>query len=129
MSFEVICIYKIMVIIHILAKFYEKKQYSKLKDINADIKYINKNNKNDDKNDNDNDNEDEDEDEDDDNSNKNLKKNKKIRLPNWVKIYNKFFNFSLNFQELFNFSLNSTNINNDSGLTYIRGLRASFYFC
>ena len=57
-----------------------------------------------------------------------MKKNKKIRLPNWVKIYNKFFNFSLNFQELFNFSLNSTNINNDSGLTYIRGLRASSLF-
>ena len=112
-------------IIHIITKFYEKRQYSKLKDINEDIKSINKNNKNYDDDDNDNDN---DNDNEDDNSNKSLKKNKKIKLPNWVKVYNKCFNFSLNFQELFNFSLNSTDINNDSGLTYIRGLRASSLF-
>ena len=112
-------------IIHIITKFYEKRQYSKLKDINEDIKSINKNNKNYDDDDNDNDN---DNDNEDDNSNKSLKKNKKIKLPNWVKVYNKCFNFSLNFQELFNFSLNSTDINNDPGLTYIRGLRASSLF-
>ena len=70
--------------------------------------------------------EDEDEDEDEGN-NKNKKESKKSNttLPKWLLIYNKCFNFSENFKELFNFSLNSTNINNDSGLSYIRGLKSS----
>lgn len=54
--------------------------------------------------------------------------NKNVNLPNWVKVYNKCFNFRENFKELFNFSLNSTSINNDSGLSYIRGLKASSLF-
>ena len=50
-------------------------------------------------------------------------------FPRWVKIYNKCFCLSENFKELFNFSLNSTDINNDSGLSYIRGLKSlSFFF-
>ena len=59
---------------------------------------------------------------------KKKKKKKKKHLPNWVKVYNKCFNFKENFKELFNYSLNSTSINNDSGLTYIRGLKASSLF-
>ena len=50
--------------------------------------------------------------------------NNQTEIPNWLKIYNKCFNFYENFHELFNFSLNSTNINNDSGLSYIRGLKS-----
>ena len=62
--------------------------------------------------------------------NSKTKKGKKvIEYPKWVKIYKKCFNLSENFKELFNFSLNSTEINNDSGLTYIRGLKSfSFIF-
>ena len=55
------------------------------------------------------------------------KKKKEIILatyPKWVKNYNKSYNLTENFKELFNFSLNSTEINNDSGLTYIRGLKS-----
>ena len=53
----------------------------------------------------------------------------KIVYPNWFKIYNKCYSLTENFRELFNFSLNSTDINNDSGLTYIRGLKSfSFFF-
>ena len=64
-----------------------------------------------------------------DSSIKNKKKNKSIEYPKWVKIYYKCFNLTDNFKELFNFSLNSTEINNDSGLSYIRGLKSfSFIF-
>ena len=67
--------------------------------------------------------------EDDDNSNNKKKEKKSYLYPKWVKIFNKSFNLSDNFKELFNFSLNSTEINNDSGLSYIRGLKSfSFIF-
>ena len=70
------------------------------------------------------------EDMDDSDSNRKNKINKKeIVLPKWLKIFNKSFNLKDNFNELFNFSLNSTDINNDSGLSYIRGLKSfSFFF-
>lgn len=48
---------------------------------------------------------------------------KKIFMPKWYKVINNCFNVSENFKELFNFTLNSTSINNDSGVTYIRGLK------
>ena len=67
----------------------------------------------------------------DDNSSSNKSSsNKKIQVyPKWFKIYNKCYSLTENFRELFNFSLNSTDINNDSGLTYIRGLKSfSFFF-
>ena len=66
----------------------------------------------------------------DDNSTlKKINKNNKLVYPKWFKIYNKCFSLTENFRELFNFSLNSTDINNDSGLTYIRGLKSfSFFF-
>ena len=67
----------------------------------------------------------------DDNDSSRINKNnkKKIALPKWLKIFSKSFNLTDNFNELFNFSLNSTDINNDSGLSYIRGLKSfSFFF-
>jgi len=76
-----------------------------------------------------NNNEENDED-DDDNDNDNEKKkilNHK-NVPKWINIYNKCFNFGDNFKELFNFKLNSTSINNDSGLAYIRGFKATSLF-
>ena len=66
---------------------------------------------------------------DDNDSNRKNKNNKKeIPLPKWLKIFNKSFNLTDNFNELFNFSLNSTDINNDSGLSYIRGLKSFSLF-
>ena len=57
------------------------------------------------------------------------KEKKAVEFPKWLKIYFKCFNLTENFKELYNFSLNSTEINNDSGLTYIRGLKSfSFIF-
>ena len=57
------------------------------------------------------------------------KKRKSIKYPKWLRVLSKSFNLADNFKELFNFSLNSTEINNDSGLTYIRGLKSfSFIF-
>ena len=62
-------------------------------------------------------------------SNKNKIETKVFIYPKWLKIFSKSFNLSENFKELFNFSLNSTEINNDSGLSYIRGLKSfSFFF-
>ena len=55
---------------------------------------------------------------------KTKKVKKAIEYPKWLKIYFKCFNLTENFKELYNFSLNSTEINNDSGLTYIRGLKS-----
>ena len=55
---------------------------------------------------------------------KTKKVKKTIEYPKWLKIYFKCFNLTENFKELYNFSLNSTEINNDSGLTYIRGLKS-----
>ena len=72
--------------------------------------------------------EDDENDNDNDKENKEISNNKKIYVPKWINIYNKCFNFSENFKELFNFKLNSTNINNDSGLTYIRGFKATSLF-
>ena len=73
-----------------------------------------------------------DENDEDDDENDKVNDNEKIlnhkNVPKWIIIYNKCFNFSENFKELFNFKLNSTSINNDSGLTYIRGLKASSLF-
>ena len=73
-------------------------------------------------------NDEEDENDDNDNEKNKMLNNKKIHVPKWISIYNKCFNFSENFKELFNFKLNSTNINNDSGLTYIRGFKATSLF-
>jgi len=73
-------------------------------------------------------NDEDDENDENDNENKKLTNNKKIHVPKWINIYNNCFNFSENFKELFNFKLNSTNINNDSGLTYIRGFKATSLF-
>ena len=75
-----------------------------------------------------NDNEDDNEDENDDKNDKKTMSKKKIPIPKFLKIFNNCFNFSQNFKELFNFSLNSTDINNDSGLSYIRGLKSSSLF-
>ena len=59
----------------------------------------------------------------------NREEKKAVEFPKWLKIYFKCFNLTENFKELYNFSLNSTDINNDSGLTYIRGLKSfSFFF-
>ncbi len=61
--------------------------------------------------------------------NNSIKLDSNVSYPKWVKVYNKCFNLTENFKELYNFSLNSTDINNDSGLTYIRGLKSfSFFF-
>jgi hypothetical protein len=73
-------------------------------------------------------NDEDDENDDKDNEKNKMLNNKKIHVPKWISIYNKCFNFSENFKELFNFKLNSTNINNDSGLTYIRGFKATSLF-
>ena len=73
-------------------------------------------------------NDEDDENDENDNENKKILNKKKIHVPKWINIYNKCFNFSENFKELFNFKLNSTSINNDSGLTYIRGLKATSLF-
>ena len=73
-------------------------------------------------------NDEDDENDDNDNEKNKMLNNKKIHVPKWISIYNKCFNFSENFKELFNFKLNSTNINNDSGLTYIRGFKATSLF-
>ena len=116
-SIQIILIIFRELIITIFNKCYEKKHFSKINDISEDIDSINKSNK-----------EDDNEYEDDNITNKKEVKSNKIPLPNWIKIYNECFNFSANFKELFNFSLNSTDINNDSGLTYIRGLKSSSLF-
>ena len=61
--------------------------------------------------------------------NNSIKLDSNVSYPKWVKVYNKCFNLTENFKELYNFSLNSTDINNDSGLTYIIGLKSfSFFF-
>jgi hypothetical protein len=73
-------------------------------------------------------NDEDDENDENDNEKKKVSSKKKIHVPKWINIYNKCFNFSENFKELFNFKLNSTSINNDSGLTYIRGLKATSLF-
>ena len=73
-------------------------------------------------------NDEEDENDDNDNEKNTILNNKNNNVPKWIIIYNKCFNFSENFKELFNFKLNSTNINNDSGLTYIRGFKATSLF-
>jgi hypothetical protein len=87
---------------------------------------LSKNNKKE-EDDEDDDDDDEEEDDDEEKKEKEEEKNRTL-IPNWINIYNKCFNFRENFQELFNFSLNSTNINNDSGLSYIRGLKSSCLF-
>ena len=71
--------------------------------------------------------EDDDENENDNDNEKKVILNQK-NAPKWIIIYNKCFNFTENFKELFNFKLNSTSINNDSGLSYIRGLKATSLF-
>ena len=64
-----------------------------------------------------------------DSNNKNSFNKKKSIYPKWFRVFNKCFSLTDNFRELFNFSLNSTDINNDSGLSYIRGLKSfSFFF-
>ena len=120
------------VIVYIFENYlYKKKNVKTQEDLSKDLKSINKENtKKKENNDDDDENDEEDEDE---NNNKNKKKEKKDSkkeniLPVWVQVFNKCFNFVDNFKELFNFSLNSTIINNDSGLFYIRGLKASFLF-
>ena len=128
-----LCIFHVIIvifrsfIIFLFYKYYEKKKQN---DITKNTKLLNdKENKGDKE---DNDENEEDDDEEDYKLNKEKKRRdtnkEKIILPDWIKIFNKCFNFVDNFKELFNFSLNSTIINNDSGLFYIRGLKASFLF-
>ena len=121
----IICIFHVIIIIfrefiiYIFNEYYSEKIDNKKRDIAQAMNSINKIIKKED---------DDDDEYDDDYSEKKKPINKKIKLPNWVKVYNNCFNFGENFKELFNFSLNSTNINNDSGLSYIRGLKASSLF-
>ena len=122
----ILCIFHVFIIIfrelimYFVKRYYINKNSLKNKEIKE---YITPKNKKDDDDDSD-----DDDDEDEDEKDKKEKNNKKIDLPRWIKIYNKCFNFSQNFKELFNFKLNSTNINNDSGLSYIRGLKGSSLF-
>ena len=121
----IICLFHIiiialrrLIIACLINKCYSNKKNEIIKDIKEDLKSINKN---------ENKVEEEEEEEDNDYDEKELII-KKMNLPKWIRIYNKCFCFSENFKELFNFSLNSTNINNDSGLSYIRGLKSSSLF-
>ena len=55
--------------------------------------------------------------------NENYLVKKKVKVfPRWFKLLNDFFDFIENFRELFNFNYNITDINNISGLNYIKGL-------
>ena len=121
----ILCIFHVIIIVFREFIIYVFKEYysDKTSVINKDIKQaLDTINKSEDKEDDDDANY-----KDVDSEKKKLVKKKK-RLPNWIKVYNKCFNFGENFKELFNYSLNSTSINNDSGLTYIRGLKASCLF-
>ena len=118
----ILCIFHVVItifrdlIMYFVKGYYINKNHLKNNEIKEYIKPENKNE------------EDDDDDEEDDDNYKKEKNNKKYKLPKWIKIYNKCFNFGENFKELFNFKLNSTNINNDSGLSYIRGLKGSSLF-
>ena len=118
-------------IMKICKKCYMRKN-NKIKNNNELRKDLSQNSslsKNNKKEEDDDDDDDDDEEEDDDEEKKEKEEEKnKTLIPHWINIYNKCFNFSENFRELFNFSLNSTNINNDSGLSYIRGLKSSCLF-
>ena len=124
----IFCIFHVIIILfRELIMYFVKGYYSNKTNIkNKEIKeYIKPKKKNDDE---DEDDDDDDDDEEDDDDDKKETKNPKIELPRWIKIYNVCFNFGENFKELFNFQLNSTNINNDAGLSYIRGLKAFSLF-
>ena len=120
-----LCIFHVFItlfrelIMYFVKGYYSNKTNIKNKETKEYIKPINKNDDGDD---------DDDYDEEEDDNDKKETKNPKIELPKWIKMYNKCFNFGENFKELFNFQLNSTNINNDAGLSYIRGLKASSLF-
>ena len=112
------------IIINIIIYFLNKYFGYNIKNENEDLlDKFNQTNNNEE-----NDEEDENDENDNDNEKNKILNNKNINVPKWIIIYNKCFNFSENFKELFNFKLNSTNINNDSGLTYIRGFKATSLF-
>ena len=124
----ILCIFHVFItlfrelIMYFVKRYYSNKTNLKNKEIKEYIKPINKND------DGDYDDDDDDDDDEEDDKDKKETKNPKIELPKWIKIYNACFNFGENFKELFNFQLNSTNINNDAGLSYIRGLKAFSLF-
>ena len=68
----------------------------------------------------------EEEEEDDKDKNANNKKRKNIKfiklVPRWYKILDEFFSLKNNAKELFCFSTDFTDINNNTGLVYIKGL-------
>ena len=125
----ILCIFHVFItlfrelIMYFVKRYYSNKTNLKNKEIKEYIKPINKNDDGDYDDD-----DDDDDDEEEDDKDKKEAKNPKIELPKWIKIYNVCFNFGENFKELFNFKLNSTNINNDAGLSYIRGLKGFSLF-
>ena len=125
----ILCIFHVFItlfrelIMYFVKRYYSNKTNLKNKEIKEYIKPINKNDDGDYDDD-----DDDDDDEEEDDKDKQEAKNPKIELPKWIKIYNVCFNFGENFKELFNFKLNSTNINNDAGLSYIRGLKGFSLF-
>jgi len=78
----------------------------------------------DDENDNDKEEDNDKEDDNDKENNEQKRKNTKFvkLVPRWYKILNEFFSLKNNAKELFCFSSDATNINNNTGLVYIKGL-------